>query len=128
VTQFAVDRGRTSDPTVGLTLMNLNQIYARKIAGATDLVIEVNPRHVDYYRRFWFFEALTAPRPCPRVRGAPAVFMHLPLAIIDAYERGSMGAPGRTPLCLWYEAHEREAIVDNLGRAAMAAPFERVSA
>ncbi len=43
-----------------------------------DLFIEVNPRHVGFYRRALCFEVAAAERICPRV-GAPSVLMRLPL-------------------------------------------------
>lgn len=46
--------------------------------GASDLVIEVNPRHVAYYQRRLGFRRAGPERICPRV-GAPAVLLHLDL-------------------------------------------------
>jgi hypothetical protein len=46
--------------------------------GASDLVIEVNPRHVGYYQRRLGFRKVGPERTCPRV-GAPAVLLHLDL-------------------------------------------------
>lgn len=43
-----------------------------------ELFIEVNPRHVGFYRRALCFEVAAAERICPRV-GAPSVLMRLPL-------------------------------------------------
>lgn len=43
-----------------------------------DLFIEVNPRHVAFYRRALCFQVAAEERICPRV-GAPSVLMRLPL-------------------------------------------------
>ncbi|MCK6470281.1 MAG: hypothetical protein L6R28_00930 [Planctomycetes bacterium] len=60
-------------------LINLIFIYAKRVKDFTDFVIEVNPRHVAFYRRFLKFEEFGAERPCPRVEGAPAVLLRLDL-------------------------------------------------
>ncbi len=41
-----------------------------------DLFIQCHPHHVDFYKRKLAFEVVDGPRPCPSVRGAPAVLMH----------------------------------------------------
>ncbi|HOW17967.1 MAG TPA: hypothetical protein PLC79_02940 [Phycisphaerae bacterium] len=41
-----------------------------------DLFIQCHPHHVNFYKRKLAFEVVDGPRPCPSVRGAPAVLMH----------------------------------------------------
>ena len=53
---------------------------------ATDVVIEVNPRHVRYYQRAFGFRAFGAERRCERV-GAPARLLHLNLVAADSASR-----------------------------------------
>jgi len=50
--------------------------------GATDLVVEVNPRHVATYCRLFGFVVASAARECGRV-GAPAVLLWLELHTLD---------------------------------------------
>jgi len=50
--------------------------------GATDLVVEVNPRHVSVYCRLFGFVVASAARECGRV-GAPAVLLWLALHTLD---------------------------------------------
>lgn len=50
--------------------------------GATDLVVEVNPRHVAAYRRLFGFTVASDERECGRV-GAPAVLLWLDLHTLD---------------------------------------------
>lgn len=75
-------------------LINLNFIYAKRVKGFDDFVIEVNPRHVAFYRRFLKFEQLGPERPCPRVEGAPAVLLRLDLDVyakaLAARESGAL--------------------------------------
>jgi len=56
--------------------------YATQIRGFTDMVLEVNPRHVPFYRRLLKFGVLGAERPCPRVNAAPAVLLHLDMVAL----------------------------------------------
>jgi hypothetical protein len=48
-----------------------------------DLYIEVNPRHVGFYRRALCFQVAAEERVCPRV-GAPSVLMRLELQALSA--------------------------------------------
>jgi len=75
-------------------LCELTCLVARRVLGATDLVITVNPRHEDYYRRVMFFERRGGEAGCDKVRGAPAVFLTLSFAdmarhIADSREPGA---------------------------------------
>ncbi len=56
-------------------LFRTAQTYGRTILGATDAVIEVNPRHARYYQRRFGFSPLGSRRHCPRV-DAPAILLH----------------------------------------------------
>jgi hypothetical protein len=59
-------------------LFHIAFIYARRLHGCTDLLIEVNPRHASFYRRMLGFSQAGRLRDDPRI-GAPAVLMRLPL-------------------------------------------------
>jgi len=58
------------------SLFHVAYIYAHRLNGFQDLLIEVNPRHVRYYERMLGFVVKGAERLCPRVN-APAVLMAL---------------------------------------------------
>ena len=58
------------------SLFHVAYIFAHRIMGFDDLMIEVNPRHVRYYERMLGFEVLGEPHHNPRVN-APAVLMRL---------------------------------------------------
>jgi len=77
-TKLAVENGLRSRPLLA-ALFHLAFIYARRIYKCTDLLIEVNPRHVSFYRRMLGFEQFGQQRLDPRVN-APAVLLRLPLA------------------------------------------------
>jgi hypothetical protein len=75
--RLAIDKGVTK--RVFAALIHISYIYAHNIHGYTDYVIEVNPRHVVFYKRMLGFQDFGGERPCTRV-GAPAVLLRLDLA------------------------------------------------
>jgi hypothetical protein len=60
------------------SLVHITYIYAHNIFGLTDWVIEVNPRHVMFYKRMLGFQIFGQERNCTRVN-APAVLLRLEL-------------------------------------------------
>jgi hypothetical protein len=60
------------------SLIHISYIYAHKIHGLTDWVIEVNPRHARFYKKMLGFEQMGEERICTRVN-APAVLLRLKL-------------------------------------------------
>jgi hypothetical protein len=76
-TQLAVD-SMVKSKAVLAAIFHIAYIYAHRICGCTDLVIEVNPRHVRFYETMLGFERSGERRMDPRVR-APAVLLRLPL-------------------------------------------------
>jgi hypothetical protein len=82
--RLAIDKGVTK--RVFASLIHISYIYARNVHGYTDYVIEVNPRHVMFYKRMLGFAEFAEERPCTRV-GAPAVLLRLPLSEMGAMIR-----------------------------------------
>ncbi|TWI69010.1 hypothetical protein IP91_00075 [Pseudoduganella lurida] len=78
-------------------LIHISYIYAHNIHFYTDYVIEVNPRHVMFYKRMLGFRDFGGERPCTRV-GAPAVLLRLKLDYmgeqIDKFAGQMEAAPG----------------------------------
>ena len=74
-TKLAVDQDSHSQRVLA-ALFHLAYIYAHNIHGATDFVIEVNPRHAVFYKRMLGFAQSGEERMCPRVN-APAVLLRL---------------------------------------------------
>jgi hypothetical protein len=77
--RLAIDKGVTK--RVFASLIHISYIYAHNIHGYSDYIIEVNPRHVMFYKRMLGFTDFGAERPCSRV-GAPAVLLRLPLSVM----------------------------------------------
>jgi hypothetical protein len=83
VTRLCIDE-QIRSRAVLVRLFNYLFIHAVCTRERTDCVIEVNPRHVNYYQRLLSFDQLGLQRPCARVKGAPAVLLHLRR---EVYER-----------------------------------------
>jgi len=77
-----------------LRMINLSFIFGLHVRGATDCLIEVNPRHVSFYKRLMGFRQLGCERPCPRVSGAIGVLLHLEMsAYAEAMDARRAGLP-----------------------------------
>ena len=81
-TRLAIDEALQSKPVIA-ALFHTAYIYARRIRGCTDLVVEVNPRHVKFYERMLGFHPFGSVREDPRVQ-APAALLHLDLRHAEA--------------------------------------------
>lgn len=82
--RLAIDKGMSK--RVFAALIHVSYIYAHHIQGFSDYVIEVNPRHVTFYKRMLGFADFGGERACARV-GAPAVLLRLPLEQMGAQIR-----------------------------------------
>ena len=91
VTRLALRKDMPDSRRVLLRLFNLIYIYARRVRGYTDFVIEVHPRHLKYYERAMCFEKLGDEAECSRVGGAPAVLGRVDLRMPDHKERWAAG-------------------------------------
>jgi hypothetical protein len=81
LTKLAVDQIHGSKRVLA-SLFHIAYIYGRVLQGHTDVVIEVNPRHVAFYKRMLGFTELGPERMCSRVN-APAVLLRLELDYVD---------------------------------------------
>jgi hypothetical protein len=76
-TKLAIEEAIKSRAVIA-ALFHIAYIQARRVSACTDLLVEVNPRHVRFYQRMLDFTVLGATRIDPRV-GAPATLLHLDL-------------------------------------------------
>lgn len=81
LTKLAVDQTHGSRHVLA-SLFHIAYIYGRVMQGYTDVVIEVNPRHMAFYKRMLGFVELGSERICSRVN-APAVLLKLDLNYVD---------------------------------------------
>ncbi len=77
-TRLALDSEHCSKQALGC-LFHIGFVFAFHVYRASDLFIEVNPRHTLFYRRKLNFDVAGEERICPRVC-APAVLLHKDLA------------------------------------------------
>ena len=84
-TRFAVSSAADSKATIS-GLFDLSYVLGRKMLGVTDVVVEVNPRHVGFYRRAFGFQPMSDVRTCERVN-APAVLLRLDVAELEGRMR-----------------------------------------
>ncbi len=90
VSRLAIDDGGGGTYLVA-GMVQVLLIYSTVIHPYTDWIIEVNPRHVGYYKRMLGFETVGDRRQCARVE-APAVLMRIRLA--DMLARAQVSAAG----------------------------------
>ena len=119
-TKLAVDQASHSKRVLA-ALFHLAFIYANRIHGATDLVIEINPRHAVFYRRMLGFTQLGEERMCPRVN-APALLLHLTCEYVAEQTKRYGGAMRDLPnVCSLYpyalSASDETGITQRLLRA-----------
>lgn len=118
-TRLAVEIGTESRELLAM-IFHVAYMYAHRLRDCSDLLIEVNPRHERFYRRMLGFRRLGPARACPRVGGAPAVLLWLPLAhaqnqiALHGGERRHSDAPLRSLYSLFFSPHEENGIVGRL--------------
>lgn len=79
--RFAIDPSARSKRLIA-SLFNLLYIYSARVKGCTDILIEINPRHRDFYEKMLEFRQLGEERMCERVK-APALLMHIACSRIE---------------------------------------------
>ena len=100
-------------------LFNVAYLYAYKIKGADNLLIEVNPRHVRYYRNMLGFKVIGPKRLNTRVN-ATAVLLSLDLAyvneqIVELGGKPELAATNRSIYPYSFSNREESGIISRLG-------------
>ncbi|MDN3920789.1 N-acyl amino acid synthase FeeM domain-containing protein [Roseateles violae] len=116
--RLAVDEDAADNKHVLARLFHLAYLHAHRLAGCELLVIEVNPRHVAFYRRMLGFQLLSEARLNPRVN-APAVLLSLDLhhareEIARLGGTAERGVPTRSLYPYFYGAEEEAAMLAKL--------------
>lgn len=97
-------------------MFHVGIIFAFKVFRATDLFIEVNPRHAVFYRRKIGFECIGEERICPRVN-APALLLRKNLAVCteELSRLGGVREPSnRSFYAFALTPEEEQGVVNNL--------------
>lgn len=123
-TQLALDVDVPSK-TVLAALFHTAYIHAHHVHDAQMLVIEVNPRHVAYYRRMLGFKVCSEARMNNRVQ-APAVLMSLDFGYVEQQLRRYGGQPAlgslvRTLYPFFFSPQREAEIIAELQLTALAA-------
>lgn len=82
LTKLAIDDEHVDSRHIVAVLFHLCKIYGQNIHRASDFVIEINPRHANFYKKLLGFKDFGPERTCPRVN-APAVLLRLELSYAD---------------------------------------------
>jgi hypothetical protein len=120
-TKLAIEEAIKSKAVLA-ALFHTAYIHARRNSSCTDLVVEVNPRHVRFYQRMLGFTVLGSTRVDPRVE-APATLLHLDLRHAEAEiaklgGKPELAAQGRSLYPFFFSAQEEAEIAQRL-RAAL---------
>ena len=117
LTRLAVDPRDGSKEVLG-ALFHLAYIYGGLLRGATDVFIEVNPRHVSFYQRMLDFHQAGECRMCERV-DAPAVLLHLEVAYVAEQivrHGGHRGRGKRSLYPYFFSKQEEEGLAQRIAR------------
>jgi hypothetical protein len=116
-TRLAVDPEYGSKDALA-ALFHLGFIYAHRIHQSDDIFIEVNPRHVAYYKRMLGFTEAGPEKLCGRV-GAPAVLLHISCSYADrqiALHGGHQTSGGRSLYPHFFSKREEDGLCARLQR------------
>jgi hypothetical protein len=111
LTRLAIDPEHGSKEVLG-ALFHLAYIFGGVFGAVTDVFIEVNPRHVFFYKRMLNFRQLGERKMCKRV-DAPAVLLHLEVAYVTeqiARFGGSRDASQRLLYPFFFSKQEEEGL------------------
>jgi hypothetical protein len=114
LTRLAVDPLHGSKDVLG-ALFHLAYIFGAP-RGVTDVFVEVNPRHVGFYKRMLKFEDAGELKMCPRVN-APAILLHLSVEYVTqqiAEKGGHRGNDKRSLYPYFFSAAEAEGLARRL--------------
>lgn len=116
-TKLAMDR-RASSRLLLAALFHVAYIYAHRVKGLHNLLIEVNPRHVRYYEAMLGFTVIGVERHNERVN-APAVLLSLDLCYAQEQirlfgGRPDMAASERSAYPHFFSAEDEAGIVGRL--------------
>jgi len=119
ITRLAVVESAASKEVLG-ALFHTALLFIHVVQRCTDVVIEVNPRHVAYYRRVLFFKPLGPQRHLDRV-GAPAVALGLELptlknAVDEFFSMPDWREHTCSPFSTWFSPDDAHGILNRLRR------------
>jgi len=102
-------------------LFHFAHIYGTVLQRATDVFIEVNPRHVDFYERMLNFRQAGPQKNCPRVQ-APAILLHLETAHVSR-EVAERITTGKSLYPCFFSADEERSLARRMRRITKDEPM-----
>lgn len=108
ITKLAAEN-TTSSKRILAALIHITFIYARYVHERTDFLIEINPKHANYYEKRLGFRRLGKEQICERVN-APACLMHIDLDYVGEQVNllGGRGYSGDEKTIYPYFFHKRD--------------------
>jgi hypothetical protein len=79
ISRLAISHEYRNSKEVMLLLINYLMIFSHYVKKYTSLIIEVNPRHKNYYKVLLSFDEVGKEKACPMVLNAPAILLYLSL-------------------------------------------------
>jgi hypothetical protein len=79
ISRLVIDPDHRNAKEILAILFNYVYIFSYVVKKYSCLIIEVNPRHKEFYRSILRFDEIGAEKPCPLVQDAPAVLLYGPL-------------------------------------------------
>lgn len=77
ISRLVISPNYRNSKDILVLLFNYLCIYVHHVKSYNSLVIQVNPRHKNYYKTLLSFDEIGVEKPCPHVQGAPAVLLEL---------------------------------------------------
>ena len=120
LTRLAVAESAASKEVLG-ALFHTALLFSHVVRGSSNAVIEVNPRHVAFYRRMLCFKSLGPQRHLDRV-GAPAValvleFSTLMDAIDEFFSKSDWRERTGSPFATWFSPNDAAGVLKRLRRS-----------
>jgi len=118
-TRLAVDETAVSKEVLAV-LFHTAVLYAHRVRGCSHVVIEVNPRHVAFYRRVLLFKRVGEERHLDRV-GAPAVLLELDFDVLDRaidefFTQPNWRERTKSFFIHWFSPHDAPGVLARLQR------------
>lgn len=77
VSRLVISPDYRNSKEILVLLFNYLAIYIHHVQKYNSFVVQVNPRHKNYYKTLLNFEEIGQEKPCPHVQSAPAVLLYL---------------------------------------------------
>lgn len=115
LSRLVISNGHRNSKEILVLLFNYVAIYITQVKKCNGLVVEVNPRHKNYYKALLSFDELGKEKPCPQVQNVAGVLLYLPAVkyqkIIHQKETSPMSEKRERSLYPYFLNSEQESLV-----------------